>query len=193
MSVFILKVNFYHDHTKIIICNQNEEYLLTYINEDRISTTFRLTTLLMSGCSLELKHRMEYALNMLLQRCNWKPFRVDPMGLLSTVRSTEKPAAGHRACWRRWTGEVRRQTLSGLLDCWTQAGVRCTVDFGQSKGGAECRFPEVPVAKRFIGQFCRTMHWLLSSLRGEHFQPEDLELWIYFLKGREKGGYSLAV
>lgn len=64
------QVNFYHDHTKIIICSQNEEYLLTYINEDRISTTFRLTTLLMSGCSLELKHRMEYALNMLLQRCN---------------------------------------------------------------------------------------------------------------------------
>ncbi|KAJ6669888.1 hypothetical protein lerEdw1_000437 [Lerista edwardsae] len=64
------QVNFYHDHTKIIICNQNEEYLLTYINEDRLSTTFRLTTLLMSGCSLELKQRMEYALNMLLQRCN---------------------------------------------------------------------------------------------------------------------------
>lgn len=67
---YFLKVNFYHDHTKIIICSQNEEYLLTYINEDRISTTFRLTTLLMSGCSLELKNRMEYALNMLLQRCN---------------------------------------------------------------------------------------------------------------------------
>uniref|UniRef100_A0A8C3K069 Serine/threonine-protein kinase PLK n=1 Tax=Calidris pygmaea TaxID=425635 RepID=A0A8C3K069_9CHAR len=64
------QVNFYHDHTKIIICNQSEEYLLTYINEERISTTFRLTTLLVSGCSLELKHRMEYALNMLLQRCN---------------------------------------------------------------------------------------------------------------------------
>ncbi|XP_043919737.1 serine/threonine-protein kinase PLK2 [Protopterus annectens] len=64
------QVNFYHDHTKIIVCNQNEEYLLTYINEDRLSTTFRLTTLLMSGCSVELKNRMEYALNMLLQRCN---------------------------------------------------------------------------------------------------------------------------
>ncbi|NXX82238.1 PLK2 kinase, partial [Urocolius indicus] len=64
------QVNFYHDHTKIIICSQSEEYLLTYINEERLSTTFRLTTLLVSGCSLELKHRMEYALNMLLQRCN---------------------------------------------------------------------------------------------------------------------------
>ncbi|XP_076217446.1 serine/threonine-protein kinase PLK2-like isoform X1 [Aptenodytes patagonicus] len=64
------QVNFYHDHTKIITCNQSEEYLLTYINEERLSTTFRLTTLLVYGCSLELKHRMEYALNMLLQQCN---------------------------------------------------------------------------------------------------------------------------
>ncbi|XP_005997651.2 serine/threonine-protein kinase PLK2 [Latimeria chalumnae] len=64
------QVNFYHDHTKIIICNENEEYLLTYINEDRIATTFCLATLLISGCSTELRNRMEYALNMLLQRCN---------------------------------------------------------------------------------------------------------------------------
>lgn len=64
------QVNFYHDHTKIIIANLNDEYLLTYINEDRMSTTFRLSTLLMSGGSNDLKNRMEYALNMLLQRCN---------------------------------------------------------------------------------------------------------------------------
>ncbi|XP_069483414.1 serine/threonine-protein kinase PLK2 [Ambystoma mexicanum] len=64
------QVNFYHDHTKIIICNQSDEYLLTYINEDRISTTFRLSTLLVSGCSSDLRSRMEYALNMLLQRCS---------------------------------------------------------------------------------------------------------------------------
>uniref|UniRef100_A0A4W3KHT6 Serine/threonine-protein kinase PLK n=1 Tax=Callorhinchus milii TaxID=7868 RepID=A0A4W3KHT6_CALMI len=54
------QVNFYHDHTKIIICNHDDEYLLTYINEDRISTTFRLSTLLMSGCSQNLRARMEY-------------------------------------------------------------------------------------------------------------------------------------
>ncbi|KAM4808154.1 serine/threonine-protein kinase PLK2 [Rhinophrynus dorsalis] len=64
------QVNFYHDHTKIIIANQSDEYLLTYINEDRMSTTFRLSTLLISGGSNDLKNRMEYALNMLLQRCN---------------------------------------------------------------------------------------------------------------------------
>ncbi|XP_063818765.1 serine/threonine-protein kinase PLK2 [Pseudophryne corroboree] len=64
------QVNFYHDHTKIIIANQSDEYLLTYINEDRMSTTFRLSTLLLSGGSNDLRNRMEYALNMLLQRCN---------------------------------------------------------------------------------------------------------------------------
>uniref|UniRef100_A0A8C1TGA7 Serine/threonine-protein kinase PLK n=1 Tax=Cyprinus carpio TaxID=7962 RepID=A0A8C1TGA7_CYPCA len=64
------QVNFYHDHTKIILCNQSEEYLLTYINEDRVSTTLQLSTLLVSGCSADLRSRMDYALNMLLQRCN---------------------------------------------------------------------------------------------------------------------------
>ncbi|XP_067106446.1 serine/threonine-protein kinase PLK2-like [Osmerus mordax] len=64
------QVNFYHDHTKIILYNQNEEYLLTYINEERVSTTLRLSTLLMSGCSADLHSRMEYALNMLLERCS---------------------------------------------------------------------------------------------------------------------------
>ncbi|KAK3550213.1 hypothetical protein QTP86_021247 [Hemibagrus guttatus] len=64
------QVNFYHDHTKIILCSQNEEYLLTYINEERVSTTLRLSTLLCCGCSSDLRSRMEYALNMLLQRCN---------------------------------------------------------------------------------------------------------------------------
>uniref|UniRef100_A0A4W5RMB5 Serine/threonine-protein kinase PLK n=1 Tax=Hucho hucho TaxID=62062 RepID=A0A4W5RMB5_9TELE len=64
------QVNFYHDHTKILLCRQSDEYLLTYINEERISTTLRLSTLLMAGCSADLRSRMEYALNMLLQRCN---------------------------------------------------------------------------------------------------------------------------
>uniref|UniRef100_A0A8C8JXI2 Serine/threonine-protein kinase PLK n=1 Tax=Oncorhynchus tshawytscha TaxID=74940 RepID=A0A8C8JXI2_ONCTS len=64
------QVNFYHDHTKILLCRQSDEYLLTYINEERISTNMRLSTLLMAGCSADLCSRMEYALNMLLQRCN---------------------------------------------------------------------------------------------------------------------------
>ncbi|XP_062310465.1 serine/threonine-protein kinase PLK2b [Osmerus eperlanus] len=64
------QVNFYHDHTKIILCTQRDEYMLTYINEDRVSTTFRLSALLASGCPSDLRQRMEYSLNMLTQRCN---------------------------------------------------------------------------------------------------------------------------
>uniref|UniRef100_A0A8C8CDB3 Serine/threonine-protein kinase PLK n=1 Tax=Oncorhynchus tshawytscha TaxID=74940 RepID=A0A8C8CDB3_ONCTS len=62
------QVNFYHDHTKIILCTQREEYMLTYINEERVSSTFRLSSLLTSGCPADLRQRMEYSLNMLLQR-----------------------------------------------------------------------------------------------------------------------------
>uniref|UniRef100_A0AAQ5X267 Serine/threonine-protein kinase PLK n=1 Tax=Amphiprion ocellaris TaxID=80972 RepID=A0AAQ5X267_AMPOC len=64
------QVNFYHDHTKIILCCQRDEYMLTYINEDRISKTFKLSSLLTSGCPTDLRDRMVYSLNMLLQRCS---------------------------------------------------------------------------------------------------------------------------
>uniref|UniRef100_A0A667WYW6 Serine/threonine-protein kinase PLK n=1 Tax=Myripristis murdjan TaxID=586833 RepID=A0A667WYW6_9TELE len=59
------QVNFYHDHTKIILCCQKEDYMLTYINEDRVSKTFKLNSLLTSGCPTDLRERMEYSLNML--------------------------------------------------------------------------------------------------------------------------------
>ncbi|XP_066499975.1 serine/threonine-protein kinase PLK2b [Hoplias malabaricus] len=64
------QVNFYHDHTKLILWTQRDDYLLTYINEERVSATFKLSMLLSSGCSLELRSRMEYSLNMLQQRCS---------------------------------------------------------------------------------------------------------------------------
>ncbi|KAG7332635.1 hypothetical protein KOW79_004469 [Hemibagrus wyckioides] len=63
------QVNFYHDHTKLILCTQQDDYLLTYINEERASATFKLSALLRAGCTSELRSRMEYALNMLQQRC----------------------------------------------------------------------------------------------------------------------------
>uniref|UniRef100_A0A8B9L1E9 polo kinase n=1 Tax=Astyanax mexicanus TaxID=7994 RepID=A0A8B9L1E9_ASTMX len=64
------QVNFYHDHTKLILCTQQNDYLLTYINEERVSSTFKLSALLSAGCSSDLRNRMEYSLNMLQQRCN---------------------------------------------------------------------------------------------------------------------------
>ncbi|XP_046728320.1 serine/threonine-protein kinase PLK2b isoform X1 [Silurus meridionalis] len=67
------QVNFYHDHTKLILCTQQDDYLLTYINEERTSATFKLSALLRAGCTSELRSRMEYALNMLQQRCKREP------------------------------------------------------------------------------------------------------------------------
>ncbi|XP_054895666.1 serine/threonine-protein kinase PLK2b [Poeciliopsis prolifica] len=64
------QVNFYHDHTKIILCCQRDEYMLTYINEERVSKTFKLSSLLTSGCPSDLRQRLVYSLNMLLQRCS---------------------------------------------------------------------------------------------------------------------------
>ncbi|XP_062411040.1 serine/threonine-protein kinase PLK2-like [Sardina pilchardus] len=63
------QVNFYHDHTKIILCRQGKEHLLSYINEDRVSTTLSLSALLTNGCSAHLRERMHYAYNMLMQLC----------------------------------------------------------------------------------------------------------------------------
>ncbi|KAK2841311.1 hypothetical protein Q7C36_012890 [Tachysurus vachellii] len=67
------QVNFYHDHTKLILCTQQDDYLLTYINEERTSATFKLSALLREGCTSELRSRMDYALNMLQQRCKKAP------------------------------------------------------------------------------------------------------------------------
>ncbi|KAK7934298.1 hypothetical protein WMY93_005194 [Mugilogobius chulae] len=61
------QVNFYHDHTKIILCCQQDEYMLTYINEDRVSKSFKLSSLLSCGCPTDLRERLVYSLNMLLQ------------------------------------------------------------------------------------------------------------------------------
>ncbi|XP_061881741.1 serine/threonine-protein kinase PLK2b [Entelurus aequoreus] len=62
------QVNFYHDHTKIILCSQKDEHMLTYINEERVSKTFKVCSLLASGCPADLSERVLYSLNMLLQR-----------------------------------------------------------------------------------------------------------------------------
>ncbi|CAL1614778.1 unnamed protein product [Knipowitschia caucasica] len=64
------QVNFYHDHTKIILSCQRDQYTLTYINEERVSRSFSLGSLLTSGCTSDLRQRMVYSLNMLLQRCS---------------------------------------------------------------------------------------------------------------------------
>uniref|UniRef100_A0A8C6VR52 Serine/threonine-protein kinase PLK n=1 Tax=Nothobranchius furzeri TaxID=105023 RepID=A0A8C6VR52_NOTFU len=62
-----LQVNFYTDHTKIILCKSSDDsYLLTYITRERVSYTYLLSMLNEMGCTSELRHRLKY---LLPQRC----------------------------------------------------------------------------------------------------------------------------
>ncbi|KAM5148140.1 serine/threonine-protein kinase PLK3 [Mantella aurantiaca] len=63
-----LQVNFYNDHTKLILSKPHDVYLLTYINRDRNSQTFALGSLVESGCSLDMYHRLKYTLKLLQQK-----------------------------------------------------------------------------------------------------------------------------
>ncbi|XP_013406101.1 serine/threonine-protein kinase PLK1 isoform X2 [Lingula anatina] len=64
-----LQINFFDDHTKIILCYQPEivdtTYLVTYINQDRVATTYFLSQLTSYGCPSVVHDRLLYAKNML--------------------------------------------------------------------------------------------------------------------------------
>ncbi|XP_056389101.1 serine/threonine-protein kinase PLK3 isoform X1 [Hyla sarda] len=63
-----LQVNFYNDHTKLILSKPQDAPLLTYINRDRSSQTFLLSSLVESGCSSDMFHRLKYTLKLLEQK-----------------------------------------------------------------------------------------------------------------------------
>uniref|UniRef100_A0A8C7UPB7 Serine/threonine-protein kinase PLK n=1 Tax=Oncorhynchus mykiss TaxID=8022 RepID=A0A8C7UPB7_ONCMY len=65
-----LQVNFYTDHTKIILCKSSGSYLLTYISRERVSYTYLLSMLSEMGCSAELRHRMRYVVQLLEHRAD---------------------------------------------------------------------------------------------------------------------------
>ncbi|KAG7264541.1 hypothetical protein CRUP_000585 [Coryphaenoides rupestris] len=62
-----LQVNFYTDHTKVILCKSSSDgaYLLTYISRERVSYTYLLGMLSDAGCSAELRHRLRYVVQLL--------------------------------------------------------------------------------------------------------------------------------
>ncbi|MCI4377725.1 hypothetical protein PGIGA_G00206870 [Pangasianodon gigas] len=60
-----LQVNFYTDHTKVILSKLAGTYLLTYISRERISSSYSLKTLSEHGCSSELRHRLHYVVQLL--------------------------------------------------------------------------------------------------------------------------------
>ncbi|NXW54525.1 PLK3 kinase, partial [Eurystomus gularis] len=60
-----LQVNFYNDHTKVIISKPDQSCLVTYINRERNSYTYKLCSIQELGCSPELHHRLRYILKLL--------------------------------------------------------------------------------------------------------------------------------
>lgn len=66
MGLGSLQVNFYTDHTKIILCRSaDDSYLLTYITRERVSSTYLLSMLAQMGCTSELRHRLRYVVQLL--------------------------------------------------------------------------------------------------------------------------------
>ncbi|CAL1535570.1 unnamed protein product [Lymnaea stagnalis] len=60
-----LQVNFFDDHTKLILSNIKNDYLVTYIDQERTARTFNLTHIRQEGCNLDIFERMDFARSML--------------------------------------------------------------------------------------------------------------------------------
>lgn len=70
------QVNFYTDHTKIILSKTSDSlYLLTYISKERVSYSYPLNVLSEWGCSPELRQRLHYVVQLLQHYTNawWTP------------------------------------------------------------------------------------------------------------------------
>uniref|UniRef100_A0A8C2IYP6 polo kinase n=1 Tax=Cyprinus carpio TaxID=7962 RepID=A0A8C2IYP6_CYPCA len=66
-----IQVNFYTDHTKIILCKTSDSsYLLTHISKERVSYSYPLNVLSKWGCSSELRQRLHYVVQLLQHYTN---------------------------------------------------------------------------------------------------------------------------
>lgn len=59
------QVNFFEDHTKVIISPDAQDYLVTFINSSRQAVNYRLLQLRHFGCTPVLRDRLVYARSML--------------------------------------------------------------------------------------------------------------------------------
>ncbi|KAH3698953.1 serine/threonine-protein kinase PLK1-like [Dreissena polymorpha] len=60
-----LQVNFFDDHTKIILSYMRNDYFVTYIDEERRATTYSMVHLIQDGCQRDILDRMTFARAML--------------------------------------------------------------------------------------------------------------------------------
>ncbi|XP_033737469.1 serine/threonine-protein kinase PLK1-like [Pecten maximus] len=60
-----LQVNFFDDHTKIIMSYMKNDYFVTYIDEDRTASTYPMVHIIQDGCRRDIVERMAFAKSML--------------------------------------------------------------------------------------------------------------------------------
>ncbi|BFY99869.1 hypothetical protein BsWGS_02909 [Bradybaena similaris] len=60
-----LQVNFFDDHTKLILSNYKNEYAVTYIDQERSANTYSLSHIVKDGCTVDILERMIFARSML--------------------------------------------------------------------------------------------------------------------------------
>lgn len=60
-----LQVNFFVDHTKIILSPNQNSYLVTYIDENRLAKTYSIVSLIKYGCHIDIAQRLEFTHAML--------------------------------------------------------------------------------------------------------------------------------
>uniref|UniRef100_A0A0B6ZKZ1 polo kinase n=1 Tax=Arion vulgaris TaxID=1028688 RepID=A0A0B6ZKZ1_9EUPU len=60
-----LQVNFFDDHTKLILGSIKTEYVVTYIDQERCSRTYNFSHIIQDGCSTGILERMSFARSML--------------------------------------------------------------------------------------------------------------------------------
>lgn len=58
-------MNFFDDHTKIILSYHNNDYLVTFIDPERLAKTFSIVHIIQDGCRPEIIERMLFAKTML--------------------------------------------------------------------------------------------------------------------------------
>ena len=60
LNVPLLQMNFFDDHTKLIVSRQGSGFLITYIDGERRASTYWLDDLRQRGCTAELHERLLY-------------------------------------------------------------------------------------------------------------------------------------
>lgn len=65
LSSGTLQINFFKDHTKIVISGDFPNAVVMYINEERQSNTYLLSDLCQHGCDTNIRSRLQYAASVL--------------------------------------------------------------------------------------------------------------------------------